>query len=369
MIGQGFSWKVIGVIMSLVSVAGVAKEAPIAIVIHGGAGTINPAQMTPVLQKQYEQTLEQAVTVGYALLEQGADSQQAVIAAIEVLENSPLFNAGKGAVYTFDGGHELDASIMRGDTLAAGAVAGVTNVKNPIKLATAVMEKSEHVFLAGKGAEQFAKEQQLELVDNSYFNTEARYQQLQKAKSLLEGKPKQIAQTSTHPQIQQSAEDLVAGPVDPLRLQADWPKEFNMGTVGAVAIDRKGNIVAGTSTGGMTAKKYGRIGDAPVIGAGNYANNQTCGVSATGHGEFFIRYQVAADICARVKYAGLSAHDAAAQVIAELKQVGGSGGVIVMDKFGVPSWHLNTQGMYRAMKREGQPAKVAIFAEDQKSSD
>ncbi len=366
---QWFSLKVIGVVLSFWSIAVGAKEAPIAIIIHGGAGTINPEQMTPVLQKQYEQTLNQAVNVGYALLEQGADSQQAVIAAIEILENSPLFNAGKGAVYTFTGGHELDASIMRGDTLAAGAVAGVTNVKNPIKLATAVMEKSEHVFLAGVGAEQFAKEQQLELVDNSYFNTEARFQQLEKAKALLQGKPKQIAQHTFNKPAIAPMEALVAVPTDSLRLSPTWPTEFNMGTVGAVAIDRKGNIVAGTSTGGMTAKKYGRIGDAPVIGAGNYANNQTCGVSATGHGEFFIRYQVAADICARVKYQGLAADVAASQVIAELKQVGGNGGVIVLDKFGMPSWHFNTQGMYRAMKREGDAVKVAIFAEDQKQPD
>ena len=349
----------------LVSIPAFSKAPPIAIIIHGGAGTINKAQMTPAQQALYEATLNQAVTAGYQVLEKGGTSLSAVTTAIEILENSPLFNAGKGAVYTDSGTHELDASIMRGDTLAAGAVAGVTIVKNPIQLAVAVMEKSEHVFLAGAGAEQFAKEQGVALVDNHYFDTDFRYEQLKKAKALQKEKQKQIAsQSNPNPSI--LALSTVNSTASP-RLDADWPVEFNMGTVGAVAIDRAGNLVAGTSTGGMTAKKYGRIGDAPVIGAGNYANNQSCGVSATGHGEFFIRYHVAADICARVKYQQLSAKTAAEQVIAELKAVGGTGGVVVLDPQGNASWSFNTEGMYRAKKVEGQPVEVAIFAEDQKA--
>ena len=358
------STLVIGLSLMLCAPA-FSKAPPIAIVIHGGAGTINKAQMTPEQQAAYEATLNQAVTAGYQVLENGGTSLLAVTTAIEILENLPLFNAGKGAVYTDNGTHELDASIMRGDTLAAGAVAGVTIVKNPIQLAVAVMEKSEHVFLAGSGAEQFAKEQGVALVDNSYFDTDFRLEQLKKAKSLQKEKQKQIAMQSPNEQLPSllSAESNNLS----VRLQADWPVEFNMGTVGAVAIDRAGNLDAGTSTGGMTAKKYGRIGDAPVIGAGNYANNQSCAVSATGHGEFFIRYHVAADICARVKYQKLSAQTAAEQVIAELKKVGGTGGVIVLDPQGNASWSFNTEGMYRAKKVEGQPVEVAIFAEDQKA--
>lgn len=317
-----------------------------AIVIHGGAGTINKASMTAAQQADYERTLKTAVNAGYLVLEQGGSSLDAITKAVLVLEDSPLFNAGKGAVYTYDGGHELDASIMRGDTLEAGAIAGVTNVKNPVLLARAVMEKSEHVMLSGKGAEQFAKEQQLELVANSYFDTEFRFKALQKA---LESMNKQPHQAS-------------------LRLSPGWQPEWNMGTVGAVALDKQGNLAAATSTGGMTAKRYGRIGDAPIIGAGNFADNSSCAVSATGHGEFFIRYRVAADICARVKYGGISAAEAADQVIQQdLKKVGGTGGVIVIDKQGNISWPFNTEGMYRAKRSAGQVAEVAIFQDVAKS--
>ena len=326
--------------------APVVAKPDFAIVIHGGAGTINQASMTKAQQADYEQTLKKAVDAGYVVLEQGGSSLDAITKAVLVLENSPLFNAGKGAVYTYDGGHELDASIMRGDTLEAGAIAGVTNVKNPVLLARAVMEKSEHVMLAGKGAEQFAKEQQLELVANSYFDTEFRFKALQKALDSMNKQPHQAS----------------------LRLSPSWQAEWNMGTVGAVALDKQGNLAAATSTGGMTAKRYGRIGDAPIIGAGNFADNSSCAVSATGHGEFFIRYRVAADICARVKYGGISAADAADQVIQqELKKVGGTGGVIVMDKQGNISWPFNTEGMYRAKRSAGQAAEVAIFQDVAKS--
>lgn len=321
-------------VLTVLALPSLAK-APIGIVIHGGAGTISRDSMTPAQEQAYHAMLTHAVNQGYSVLERGGSSLDAVTAAVTILEDSPLFNAGKGAVYTFDETHELDASIMDGKSRNAGAVAGVTNVKNPILLARAVMEKSVHVMLAGKGAEQFAKEQQLELVDNSYFNTEFRYEALKRAKQAIAPLPHQARV-----------------PYDPA---------WKMGTVGAVAIDRKGNLAAATSTGGMTAKRYGRIGDAPVIGAGNFADNQ-CAVSATGHGEFFIRYQVASDICARAKYQRKSAAAAAKEVLAELKAVGGDGGVIVVDNKGQLSWTFNTEGMYRALKAEGGKAVSEIFA-------
>jgi beta-aspartyl-peptidase (threonine type) len=324
------------VLLMLSSAGAMASKAPIGIVIHGGAGTINRDSMTPAQEQAYHAMLTHAVNQGYAVLERGGSSLDAVTAAVMVLEDSPLFNAGKGAVYTFDESHELDASIMDGRDRSAGAVAGVTNVKNPILLARAVMEKSDHVMLSGKGAEQFAKQQKLELVDNSYFNTPFRYEALQRAKQAIAPQPHQAAV-----------------PYDPA---------WKMGTVGAVAIDRKGNLAAATSTGGMTAKRYGRIGDAPVIGAGNFADNKSCAVSATGHGEFFIRYQVAGDICARVKYQKKTAAEAAKEVMAELKAVGGDGGVIVVDSKGQLSWTFNTEGMYRALKAEGGQVVSEIFA-------
>ncbi len=316
-----------------------AASAPVGIVIHGGAGTISRDSMTPAQQKAYESTLKHAVDQGYQVLAQGGSSLDAVSAAVVILEDSPLFNAGKGAVYTYDGTHELDAAIMRGDNRAAGAVAGVKTVKNPIKLARAVMEHSEHVLLTGAGAEQFAKVQQLELVDNSYFDTEFRYQALQKALKALTKTPHQAN----------------------LRLSPLFPLEWNVGTVGAVAIDKNGLLSAATSTGGMTAKRFGRVGDAPLIGAGTFADNHSCAVSATGHGEFFIRYQVAGDICARVRYQGKKAAVAADEVMQELKEVGGLGGVIVVDQKGALSWHLNTEGMYRAKREQGKDAEIAIF--------
>lgn len=334
--------KTLVFLAGLTSSALMAKQ-PIALVIHGGAGTISPSTMTPEKEAAYQADLQKALDAGYQVLEQGGTSLDAVTQAVKVMEDSPLFNAGKGAVYTFDGEHELDAAIMRGDTKAAGAVAGVKIVKNPIELARRVMEKSEHVMLAGRGAEQFAKEQGLELVDNRYFDTQFRLEALNTAKAVLEKLPHQAS----------------------VRLGPDFQPSWNMGTVGAVAIDRQGNLAAATSTGGMTAKRYGRIGDAPVIGAGTYADNQSCAVSATGHGEFFIRYQVAADICARVKYAGIAADKAADTVIQQvLKPIGGTGGVIVIDAKGQVSWSFNTQGMYRAKKVEGQNAVFGIYQQN-----
>ncbi|GHG77208.1 isoaspartyl peptidase/L-asparaginase [Alishewanella longhuensis] len=315
----------------------VLAEQPIGIVIHGGAGTINKARMTDIEQQAYEAALTNAIEQGYAILKQGGSSLDAVTQAVIVLEDSPLFNAGKGAVYTFDEGHELDASIMQGQDRNAGAVAGVTTIKNPILLARAVMEQSEHVMLAGAGAEAFANTLQLARVPNNYYNTEFRYEALKRAKQALAPQPHQAKV-----------------PFDPA---------WRMGTVGAVAIDKTGNLAAATSTGGMTAKRYGRIGDAPVIGAGNFADNSSCAVSATGHGEYFIRYQVASDICARVKYQAKSAQQAATEVIGELAKVGGTGGVIVVDPAGNLSWAFNTEGMYRAMLGNKTPLKVEIFSD------
>jgi beta-aspartyl-peptidase (threonine type) len=319
----------------LVLVSGFTEaKAPVGIVIHGGAGTIERSQMSAEQQQQYEATLTDAVNKGYQLLAAGGTSLDAVIAAVTLLEDSPLFNAGKGAVYTWDETHELDAAIMTGQDRKAGAVASVSNVKNPILLARAVMEHSEHVMLTGKGAEQFADTQQLELVENSYFNTEFRYEALKRAKQAKQALPHQAAVLT-----------------DP-----NW----KMGTVGAVAIDSQGNLAAATSTGGMTAKRWGRIGDVPVIGAGNFADNSSCAVSGTGHGEYFIRYNVASDICARVKYQGKTAATAAEEVMRELLAVGGTGGVIVVDPKGELSWAFNTPGMYRA-KRNAAGTVVEIF--------
>lgn len=312
-------------------------EQPIGIVIHGGAGTINKAQMSASQQQAYEAALTAAVEQGYAVLQQGGSSLDAVTRAVMMLEDSPLFNAGKGAVYTFDETHELDASIMQGQDRNAGAVAGVTTIKNPILLARAVMEQSEHVMLAGAGAEAFADTLALTRVPNNYYNTEFRYEALKRAKQALAPQPHQAKI-----------------PFDPA---------WKMGTVGAVAIDKTGNLAAATSTGGMTAKRYGRIGDAPVIGAGNFADNSSCAVSATGHGEYFIRYQVASDICARVKYQAKTAEAAAAEVISELATVGGTGGVIVVDPAGNLTWAFNTEGMYRAMRGSNTPLKVEIFSD------
>lgn len=319
-----------------------AEEAPFAIAIHGGAGAIQQSKMTPSLRKAYESKLNEAVSAGYQLLAKGKSSQQAIIAAIQIMEASPLFNAGKGAVYTFDGKHELDASIMNGKTLNAGAVSGVTTVKSPIALAEKIMEESVHVMLSGEGAEQFAKNKGLPLVDNSYFNTEHRYKALLKAKKKLIKK-------------EQELKDFQAA-------HQSLPIQYKVGTVGAVALDKAGNLTAGTSTGGMTAKRFGRIGDAPIIGAGTYANNDSCAVSATGHGEYFIRYHVAADICARVQYQKIPLAKAADIVVNQvLVEAGGSGGVIAIDAKGNITMPFNSEGMYRASMSSIGPSFVGIF--------
>lgn len=321
-----------------------ADDAPIAIAIHGGAGTITRDNMSPEREAQFEAALTQATEVGYQILQSGGSSLDAAIAAVQSMERDALFNAGVGAVYTFDGGHELDASIMRGDTLDAGAVAGVRTIESPIQLARDVMERSRHVMLSGEGAAEFARELGYAEVANDHFNSEHRYQQLQEALERLQ-------QSST-------TSDQIA--------LVDWDPAFNMGTVGAVALDRDGNLVAATSTGGMTAKQYGRIGDSPIIGAGTWADNQSCAVSATGHGEYFIRYHVAADICARVKYQGQSIEGAGDAVIHDvLVAAGGTGGVIIIDAQGNIHMPFNTEGMYRASQSSSSPLDVKIYRDEE----
>lgn len=292
------------------------------LVIHGGAGTITRASMTPEAEKQYRDALEQSLRAGHAVLTKGGSSLDAVEASIRLMEDNPLFNAGKGAVFTHDGRNELDASIMEGKTKKAGAIAGVTIIRNPITAARAVMEKSEHVMMVGRGAELFATQQGLDIVDPSYFWTERRWKALQNELLLEQGqKPK---------------------------AEIDFATEKKFGTVGAVALDRDGNLAAGTSTGGMTNKKFGRVGDAPIIGAGTYADNASCAVSGTGHGEFFIRWTVAHDIAALVQYRGLSVKDAGDEVIhKKLAPVKGEGGVIILDAKGNFAMPFNSEGMYR----------------------
>jgi len=309
-----------------------SSEQKIALVLHGGAGTILKENMTPEMEQQYIHVLDSALTVGYQILENDGESIDAVTAVIMILENSPLFNAGKGAVLTNEETNELDASIMDGATLNAGAVAGVKTVKNPILLAKEVMLNSPHVMMAREGAELFAQEQGLELVDPSYFFVQNRLDALNRVKE----KEQQEQTAATN--------------------------DSKFGTVGCVALDKKGNIVAGTSTGGMTNKRWGRIGDSPIIGAGTYANNATCGVSATGWGEFFIRGVVAYDIAALMEYKGLSLKEAARIVIQEkLPKLGGDGGIIALDNHGNVTMEFNTAGMFRAAI-DGNGAKfVGMF--------
>ncbi|WP_031527268.1 isoaspartyl peptidase/L-asparaginase family protein [Dyadobacter crusticola] len=325
------------------------------VVIHGGAGTITRANMSPEKEKAYKAALNEALQKGYAVLKNGGTSVEAVEATIHVMENSPLFNAGKGAVFTNEGKNELDASVMEGKTLKAGAVAGVTNIKNPISAAIAVMNKSEHVMMAGPGAEKFAKEQGLEIVDPSYFYTEARFNALEKAKSAdkteLDHDAKEEKQIRKAPKT---------GRMEQRELIFTEGRKF--GTVGCVALDKFGNLAAGTSTGGMTNKKYGRIGDAPIIGAGTYANNATCAVSATGHGEYFIRSVVAHDISALMEYKGLSLQEAADEVVMKkLVERGGEGGIIALDRNGNVTMPFNSEGMYRGYIKSNGKSEVLIY--------
>ena len=298
--------------------------------IHGGAGMILKSNMTPEKETEYIQKLNDALQTGYKILENGGSSLDAVVAVINIMEDSPLFNAGKGAVLTEKGVAELDASIMDGKTLKAGAVAGIKHVKNPITLARLVMDKSPHVMMIGEGAEEFAKENNMEMVENNYFITPERWRQYQKMKEAQDKKQ----------------------------------KEEKHGTVGCVALDKNGNLAAGTSTGGMMMKKFGRVGDSPIIGAGTFADNNTCAVSGTGYGEYFIRLGVARDISDLMAYKNLSLSEAANEVIMKkLPQLGGDGGIIAIDKNGNIAMPFNTDGMYRGYLLNGEKPIIKIYKE------
>ena len=301
-----------------------------AIAIHGGAGTILASSMTPSLQAQYEAGLEEALDIGYNVLSAGGGSVDAVAAAVASLEDFPLFNAGRGAVFNNQGGHEMDAAIMNGKTLEAGGVCGVSGVKNPVKLARAVMLNSGHVLLAGQGAEAFARQQGIDMEADEYFYTEQRYQQWQQA---LKDDVVQLDHTD---------------------------KKF--GTVGAVAWDMQGNLAAATSTGGLTNKKFGRIGDSPIPGAGTYANNTTCAISCTGVGELFLRSVVAYDISCLMEYKGCTLKEACDIVVYDkLVKIGGEGGLIAIDRHGKIEMPFNSEGMYRACRDSKGRKEVRIY--------
>lgn len=319
-------------VLALMSAMGAEAKPNWTLVIHGGAGVLEREKMTPERDRETRAALNRALAAGGAILDKGGSALDAVETAVRVLEDDPHFNAGKGAVFTYEGKNELDAAIMDGRQRQAGAVAGVTATKNPISLARAVMEKSPHVFMAGDGANQFSKDIGAEQVDPSYFRVEERWRQLQKLKA-------------------QGA--------------AYFDAEVKYGTVGAVARDTSGHLAAATSTGGLTGKRWGRIGDAPVIGAGTYADDRACAVSATGSGEYYIREGVAHEICARMRFLKEGPKAAADAVQAETKALGGDGGVIVVAADGTPAWSFNTPGMYRGMMRARAKPVVAIYGDEE----
>ncbi len=306
------------------------REHRVAIVIHGGAGTIRKATMKPEVEERYRKELTDALMAGYTILKNNGSSLDAVEAVIRLMEDSPIFNAGKGAVFTHEGTNELDASIMEGAGLKAGAVAAVKHIRNPISLARMVMERSKHVMLVGDGAEAFAKQQGVDTVPQSYFHTQRRWEELQKAIQLEKG-------------------------VDSV--------SDKHGTVGCVALDSRGTIAAGTSTGGITNKRFGRVGDSPIIGAGTYADNRTCGVSATGDGEYFIRAGVARSVAAMMAYRNLSVQAACDSAMAAVGALGGTGGVLAIDRNGQIGISFNTEGMYRAWIDENGAPVIKIYRE------
>lgn len=306
------------------------------IAIHGGAGTLVKGLMTPELEAEYKAALQNALTQGYAVLEKGASALDAVEVAVRLLEDSPLFNAGKGSVFTAEGTHEMDAAIMNGENLKAGAVSLITGIKNPVSLARDIMDKSYHVFLAGEGAMQFAKSNGYTIESPDYFYDEVRYKQWQGIKDS-----------------------------DNFQLDHSVKKDGKFGTVGAVACDQKGNIAAATSTGGMTNKKWGRVGDSPMIGAGTYANNNTCAVSCTGSGEYFIRGVVAYDVSCLMEHKGMSVEEASNEVINNrILKIQGDGGLIAIDTKGNIAMPFNTEGMYRACKTSNGKEVIAIYKEN-----
>ena len=315
------------------------------IAIHGGAGTISKKSMTPEKETAYLKALNDAIDAGHKVLEKNGDALDAVKAAVIELENNILFNAGKGSVFTNTGIHEMDASIMDGRDLSAGAVAAVKNIRNPIELAYAVMKKSEHVFLIGNGAEEFAKQNGIAFEPDEYFYSEFRYKQLEKAKS-----------------VNETALDHDININDPSSAKATEDEERKFGTVGAVACDVNGNLAAATSTGGMTNKQFGRVGDSPIIGAGTYANNKTCAISCTGHGEPFIRAVTAYDVSCLMEYKGLSLEEAMNIVVNDkLMKIDGDGGMIGVDAKGNAALIFNSEGMYRGFKSSDEMGEVAIY--------
>jgi len=320
----------------------------IVLVVHGGAGTILRDQMTPETERMYKEGLTEALMAGYEVLNRGGSSLDAVEATVRMLEDNPLFNAGKGAVFTSDGKNELDASIMDGKTLNAGAVAGVTTIKNPVSAARKVMENSSHVMLVGKGAEVFAAREGLQIVDPSYFFTQSRWESLQRVK-----KEDSLKMEPDH-----------SGNIVPHLDSAFLNRDSKRGTVGAVALDRLGNLAAATSTGGMTNKRYGRVGDSPVIGAGTYANNKTCAVSCTGWGEYYIRLVMAKTISDMMEFGRFSLKDAANEMVMKhLPALGGDGGLIAVDRQGNIAMPFNTDGMYRGYIKNGE-MHIMIYGSD-----
>lgn len=303
-------------------------QKPYAIAIHGGAGVMSRERMSQERQQEYLFHLDKALEIGEKILKEGRSSTDAVVLVVSYLEDCPLFNAGKGAVFTHKGNIELDASIMEGKTRNAGAIAGVTNIKNPIKAVKLIMDKSEHVMLSGHGASEFAREQGLEMVRNSYFFTKERHQSLKRLR----------------------------------KQQRQKLKSEKYGTVGCVALDKEGNLCAGTSTGGMMNKRYGRIGDSPIIGAGTWADNNTCAISCTGHGEYFIRLTVARDVASMMEYQGKSLREASHEVLEKLTEMGGTGGFIALDKNGMIEMPFNTSGMFRGYIKSSGDKEIAIFA-------
>lgn len=323
-----------------------------AIVLHGGAGVIQRSSMTPERDKAYRAGMDEAVQAAAKVLDANGSAVDAVEAALNKLEDNPLFNAGKGAVFTADGKNELDAAIMDGKTMMAGAVAGVTRTKNPISLAKAVMEKSPHVMLIGSGAAQFAASVGLTQVDPSYFFTEARWQGLVRELK-KEGRPIPPRPAGAPPE-----------PTKPIA-ELETPDAHKWGTTGIVVRDRQGNIAAGTTTGGVSGKRWGRVGDSPIIGAGTYASNQSCGVSATGTGEYFIRLTVARTICALVQYKGMRLQEAADEVIQkQLTAMHGDGGIIAMTPDGQIAWSFNSPGMFRARLVEGGVIQTGVYKDE-----
>jgi beta-aspartyl-peptidase (threonine type) len=342
-----------------------AAEPPLAIVIHGGAGVIEPAKMTPEKAASYRSGLAAALDAGYAVLERGGTSLDAVTAAVRIMEDDPQFNAGRGAVLNHAGDAELDAAIMDGTGPRAGAVASVLHVKNPIELARLVMERSPHVLLVGEGAEEFALEQGMVLVPRSYFRTEARERQLEdelrveKAKSAPSSRNEHSAPPGDAPGSMDTAS------MDTASKGTARKGTASMGTVGAVALDRFGHLAAATSTGGLTNKARGRVGDSPIIGAGTYANNESCAVSGTGEGEYFMRQVVAYDICALMQYRHMKLAEAVHEVIHEkLRRTGGEGGVIALDPAGNIAMDFNSVGMFRGARDSRGRREIAMYRDE-----